>query len=133
MPDEVLGAGAQSAEGAFADARGRDQCGQGQALVDAACRRTSDQLSVWGLGEQAFAAVLIVSGLVTNAIRYGSAPSELRLLRGDTLVCEVSDGSSTAAHLRRARFFDEGGRGLLLVAQLAKRWGSRQTPTGKTI
>jgi two-component sensor histidine kinase len=93
----------------------------------------SDQLSVWGLGELAFATELIVSELVTNAIRYGSPPIELRLLRGDTLVCEVSDGSSTAPHLRRARSFDEGGRGLLLVAQLAERWGSRQTPAGKTI
>jgi hypothetical protein len=45
----------------------------------------------------------------------------------------VSDGSNTAPHLRRARVFDEGGRGLLLVAQLAERWGSRQTVTGKTI
>ncbi|SNX66264.1 PAS domain S-box-containing protein [Streptomyces sp. TLI_55] len=103
------------------------------ALVAGVRRMASDQLSVWGLAELAFAVELIVSELVTNAIRYGSAPIELRLLRGDTLVCEVSDGNSTAPHLRRARTFDEGGRGLLLVAQLADRWGSRQTPTGKTI
>ncbi|MGO4426697.1 ATP-binding protein, partial [Streptomyces sp. MCAF7] len=49
------------------------------------------------------------------------------------LICEVSDGSNTAPHLRRARVFDEGGRGLLLVAQLARRWGTRHGPTGKTI
>ena len=35
--------------------------------------------------------------------------------------------------MRRARVFDEGGRGLLLVAQLTQRWGSRHTRTGKTI
>ncbi|GAA2926086.1 hypothetical protein GCM10011428_48840 [Streptomyces violaceus] len=45
----------------------------------------------------------------------------------------MSDGSNTAPHLRRARVFDEGGRGLLLVAQLSDRSGTRQTPTGKTI
>jgi hypothetical protein len=45
----------------------------------------------------------------------------------------VSDASHTAPHLRRAKTFDEGGRGLLLVAQLTQRWGSRHTPEGKTI
>jgi hypothetical protein len=49
------------------------------------------------------------------------------------LICEVSDASSTAPHLRRARLSDEGGRGLLIVAQLAQRWGSRHTRVGKTI
>ncbi|MFJ2722552.1 ATP-binding protein, partial [Streptomyces sp. NPDC087437] len=39
----------------------------------------------------------------------------------------------TTPHMRRARVYDEGGRGLLLVAQLADRWGTRHTPTGKTI
>ncbi|KUO09429.1 SpoIIE family protein phosphatase [Streptomyces sp. DSM 15324] len=103
------------------------------AAVAGARRMADDQLAAWGLAEMAFATELIVSELVTNAIRYGSAPIQLRLIRGDALICEVSDGTSTAPHLRRARIFDEGGRGLLLVAQLAQRWGSRQTPTGKTI
>ena len=58
---------------------------------------------------------------------YGGAPIQLRLIRDRTLICEVSDASSTAPHLRRARTFDEGGRGLLLVAQLTQRWGTRQT------
>jgi hypothetical protein len=96
-------------------------------------RRRAKQLGAWGLTELAFATELIVSELVTNAVRYGDDPVVLRLIRDSTLICEVSDGSSTAPHLRRARVFDEGGRGLLLVAQLAERWGSRQTPTGKTI
>jgi anti-sigma regulatory factor (Ser/Thr protein kinase) len=85
------------------------------------------------LTELEFPTELIVSELVTNAIRYGNAPIPLRLIRADALSCEVSDGSSTAPHLRRARVFDEGGRGLLLVAQVAERWGSRQTTAGKTI
>ncbi|MER5699738.1 SpoIIE family protein phosphatase [Streptomyces mirabilis] len=91
------------------------------------------QLESWGLTEASFVTELVVSELVTNAIRYGAEPIRLRLIRDRTLICEVSDGSSTAPHLRRARVFDEGGRGLLLVAQLTDRWGSRQHDRGKTI
>ncbi|MET9393595.1 SpoIIE family protein phosphatase [Streptomyces sp. NPDC006624] len=103
------------------------------AAVARARKMAGEQLAAWGLAEAEFATELIVSELVTNALRYGGSPIELRLIRDATLICEVSDGSNTAPHLRRARVFDEGGRGLLLVAQLAERWGSRQTPTGKTI
>jgi serine phosphatase RsbU (regulator of sigma subunit) len=56
-----------------------------------------------------------------------------RLATAQALICEVSDGSSTSPHLRRARTLDEGGRGLLLVAQLTKNWGTRHTLSGKTI
>ncbi|MFF7791569.1 SpoIIE family protein phosphatase [Streptomyces sp. NPDC007991] len=101
--------------------------------VARARRMAGEQLADWGLAEAEFTTELIVSELVTNALRYGGSPIELRLIRDSALICEVSDGSSTAPHLRRARVFDEGGRGLLLVAQLSERWGSRQTPTGKTI
>ncbi|MEV7866547.1 SpoIIE family protein phosphatase [Streptomyces sp. NPDC088124] len=94
-----------------------------------ACR----QLAAWGLDEAAFVTELVVSELVTNAVRYGDAPVRLRLIRDSDLVIEVSDGSSTTPHLRRARTSDEGGRGLLLVAQLTQGWGTRQTYTGKTI
>ena len=91
------------------------------------------RVSEWGLGEAAFVTELVVSELVTNAIRYGGPPIQLRLIHNRTLTCEVADGSSTAPHLRRARVFDEGGRGLLLVAQLTQRWGTRQTARGKVI
>ncbi|SEE64208.1 PAS domain S-box-containing protein [Streptomyces sp. 3213] len=96
-------------------------------------RRASDRLASWGLEEAAFVTKLVISELVTNAIRYGSAPIHLRLIKDETLICEVSDGSSTSPHLRRARVFDEGGRGLFLVAELTQRWGTRHTRTGKTI
>ncbi|MFF7449629.1 MULTISPECIES: SpoIIE family protein phosphatase [unclassified Streptomyces] len=92
-----------------------------------------DQVDVWGLEEAAFVTELVVSELVTNAIRYGEPPIRLRLIRDTSLICEVSDASSTAPHLRRARAFDEGGRGLLLVAQLTQGWGTRHTSNGKTI
>ncbi|WP_354638547.1 SpoIIE family protein phosphatase [Kitasatospora camelliae] len=94
---------------------------------------TTATLAAWGLDHLAFAAVLAVSELVTNAYRYGGAPVILRLIRDRFLICEVSDGSSTAPHLRRARMTDEGGRGLFLVAQLTERWGTRYTRDGKTV
>ncbi len=92
-----------------------------------------DQVDAWGLAEAAFITELVVSELVTNAIRYGEPPIRLRLIRDTSLICEVSDASNTAPHLRRARAFDEGGRGLLLVAQLTQGWGTRHTTDGKTI
>ncbi|MEU9312988.1 SpoIIE family protein phosphatase [Streptomyces sp. NPDC048256] len=103
------------------------------AMVAEARKNASRQLSEWGLDEAAFVTELVVSELVTNAIRHARPPIELRLIHDRTLVCEVSDGSGTAPHLRRARTFDEGGRGLLLVAQLTQAWGTRQTADGKII
>ncbi|WP_461061056.1 SpoIIE family protein phosphatase [Streptomyces pseudoechinosporeus] len=102
-------------------------------IVAATRQYATEQLTDWGLDETAFVTELVVSELVTNAIRYGEPPIRLRLIRDRALICEVSDGSSTSPHLRRAHVYDEGGRGLLLVAQLTQRWGSRQTVNGKTI
>ncbi|NUK00467.1 SpoIIE family protein phosphatase [Streptomyces lunaelactis] len=92
-----------------------------------------EKLDEWGLSDLAFGTELVLSELITNAIRYGSAPVRVRLLRDRTLTCEVSDGSSTSPHLRYAATTDEGGRGLFLVAQLSRRWGTRYTPEGKVI
>ncbi|AGS71787.1 SpoIIE family protein phosphatase [Streptomyces collinus] len=103
-------------------------------VVARARKYTSDQLGAWGLEEAAFTTELMVSELVTNAIRYGRPPIQLRLIHQDSkLICEVYDSSGTTPHMRRARIFDEGGRGLLLVAQLAERWGTRHDRVGKTV
>ncbi|MGW7402784.1 SpoIIE family protein phosphatase [Streptomyces sp. NPDC054833] len=91
------------------------------------------QLARWELEELTFTTELILSELVTNAIRYGRAPIRVRLLLDRTLICEVSDCSTTSPHLRYATTTDEGGRGLFLVAQLAERWGTRYIPGGKVI
>jgi anti-sigma regulatory factor (Ser/Thr protein kinase) len=103
------------------------------AVVASARQQVAMRLTDWGLDDASFITELVVTELITNAIRYAQSPIQLRLIRDRTLICEVSDGSSTAPHLRLARAFDEGGRGLLLVSQLTQRWGSRQTPLGKTI
>jgi serine phosphatase RsbU (regulator of sigma subunit)/anti-sigma regulatory factor (Ser/Thr protein kinase) len=103
------------------------------ALVSEVRASAVRQLADWGLDETAFAAELMLSELVTNAIRHGAGPIRVRLLRGRSLICEVSDASNTAPHLRRAASTDEGGRGLFLVAQLAQSWGTRYLPQGKVI
>ncbi|MEU5100512.1 SpoIIE family protein phosphatase [Streptomyces sp. NPDC020996] len=108
------------------------------APVRAACVR---RLTEWGLEQVVFTAELILSELITNAIRHATGRITVRLLRrvpkddsaAGTLIIEVSDGSSTSPRLRRAKVTDEGGRGLFLVARFAERWGTRYTPTGKVI
>ncbi|MFJ8593960.1 SpoIIE family protein phosphatase [Streptomyces sp. NPDC093598] len=103
------------------------------ALVGEVRASAMRRLSDWGLDETAFAAELILSELITNAIRHGAGPIRVRLLYDRTLICEVSDASNTAPHLRRAASTDEGGRGLFLVAQLSQSWGTRYLPEGKVI
>ncbi|MCH0568437.1 HAD-IA family hydrolase [Streptomyces sp. MUM 136J] len=96
-------------------------------------RLVTEQLADWELEELSFTTELVASELVTNAIRYARPPLTLRLIRDSALMCEVSDASSTTPHMKRSRAFDEGGRGLLLVAQLTRRWGTRYAPDGKTV
>ncbi|NUL05676.1 SpoIIE family protein phosphatase [Streptomyces lunaelactis] len=91
------------------------------------------QLHKWGLEELSFSTELVVSELVTNAVRHAGGPLHLRLIRDRTLLCEVADAGHTSPHLRHSAEDDEGGRGLFIVAQLVHRWGTRYTQSGKTI
>ncbi|MGK5629271.1 SpoIIE family protein phosphatase [Streptomyces sp. URMC 123] len=91
------------------------------------------QLVTWGLDALVDTTELLVSELVTNALRYGEGEIRLRLLLDRTLVCEVWDGGYVQPRRRRARDTDEGGRGLQLVGLLSSAWGSRRTPHGKTV
>ncbi|MGP4013759.1 SpoIIE family protein phosphatase [Streptomyces sp. 4N124] len=91
------------------------------------------QLLSWNLEPLVDTAELLVSELVTNALRYGEGEIRLRLLLDRTLVCEVWDSGLVQPRRRRARDTDEGGRGLQLVGLLSAAWGSRRTPRGKTV
>ncbi|MFJ5883933.1 SpoIIE family protein phosphatase [Kitasatospora cineracea] len=86
-----------------------------------------------GLDELVDTSELLVSELVTNALRHGRGEIRLRLLRDKTMVCEVWDDAYAQPRQRRAQETDEGGRGLQLVSLLAERWGSRRTPKGKIV
>ncbi|MEV3989336.1 SpoIIE family protein phosphatase [Streptomyces sp. NPDC049837] len=91
------------------------------------------QLTAWDLEPLVDTVELLVSELVTNALRYGEGEIRLRLLRDRSLVCEVWDAGLVQPRRRRARDTDEGGRGLQLVGLLSAGWGSRRTPRGKTV
>ena len=103
------------------------------AVVADARKNAGRQLAEWGLEPLAFTTELVVSELVTNAIRYATGPIRLRLIKERSLICEVLDGGASAPHLRHPRATDEGGRGLLLVSQFTQRWGTRFAPEGKVI
>ncbi|MFI9030568.1 SpoIIE family protein phosphatase [Streptomyces sp. NPDC053560] len=90
-------------------------------------------LQRWGLEELTDQVELLVSEVVTNAVRYAERPITLRLLRTDVLRCEVGDDVPQLPRLRQARPSDEGGRGLYLVNRLARRWGATRLSTGKVV
>ncbi|MGW9238716.1 SpoIIE family protein phosphatase [[Kitasatospora] papulosa] len=90
-------------------------------------------LSRWGLDDLSDEVELLISEVVTNAIRFTARPVTLRLLRTDILRCEVGDDSPQLPRQRRARETDEGGWGLFLVNRLARRWGATRLSTGKVV
>ncbi|MEV2213028.1 SpoIIE family protein phosphatase [Streptomyces sp. NPDC050997] len=92
-----------------------------------------NQLIRWDMEPLVDTTELLVSELVTNALRYGEGEIRVRLLLDRTLVCEVWDSGLVQPRRRRARDTDEGGRGLQLVGLLSAAWGSRRTPRGKTV
>ncbi|MFC8417713.1 SpoIIE family protein phosphatase [Streptomyces coelicoflavus] len=93
-----------------------------------------EQLHDWGLPKLAGPAELMVSELVTNAVRHAHArPVALRLVRADTLLCEVDDDDHDLPALRSAGPEDETGRGLRVVSTLAREWGASRTKAGKTV
>ncbi len=90
-------------------------------------------LREWGLADLIPAAELVVSELVTNAVRYAQSKISLRLVLEGGLFCEVLDDSAAPPRLRQAAEDDERGRGLQVVSQVAQRWGTRRTGTGKVV
>lgn len=85
----------------------------------------SAKLVHWGLPGLVDTAAVLISELVTNAYQHGSASHvEFRMcLTRPHVTIEVEDGTPRRPILRDAGEFDEGGRGLLLVDDLATRWG----------
>ncbi|MER5513949.1 SpoIIE family protein phosphatase [Streptomyces sp. NPDC002763] len=93
-----------------------------------------EQLHDWGLARLADPAELMVSELVTNALRHShSRPVQLRLIRGETLLCEVDDDDHALPTLLSAEPGATAGRGLRVVSTLAREWGTSRTTAGKTV
>ncbi|WP_320778597.1 SpoIIE family protein phosphatase [Streptomyces sp. CRN 30] len=92
-----------------------------------------EQLRSWRLEPLADTAEVLVSELVTNAVRHAHRPVVLRLVRGDTLLCEVDDDDHELPTLLDAGPGADRGRGLLVVSTLAREWGTSRTATGKTV
>ncbi|MEV6331730.1 ATP-binding SpoIIE family protein phosphatase [Streptomyces sp. NPDC051909] len=90
-------------------------------------------LARWDLEDLTDSVELLISEVVTNAVRYAERPVTLRLLRTDVLRCEVGDDSPQLPRQRRARETDESGRGLFLVNRLARRWGATRLSGGKVV
>ena len=92
------------------------------------------QLADWDLDAVGELAELLVSELVTNALRHASRPTTVAVLLLDEIVTlAVSDADTPLPRLRKVSDADEGGRGLQLVSMLAARWGARPTPDGKVV
>ncbi|MDI5970890.1 SpoIIE family protein phosphatase [Streptomyces sp. SL13] len=98
--------------------------------VRAHLRRT---LHAWDLPDLVDATTLLASELVTNALRYAHGTIELRLAKGASLVCEVADGDLRVPRRRQAGPDEEGGRGLAVVSEYSRSWGTRPTADGKIV
>ncbi|MCZ4122027.1 serine/threonine-protein phosphatase [Streptomyces sp. H39-S7] len=97
-------------------------------------RRLARQaLRRWDLEHLIEPTELLVSEIVTNAVRYAERPITLRLLRTDVLRCEVGDDAPLLPQMRHAQPQDEGGRGLYLVSRMAQRWGATRLSAGKVV
>ncbi|MFB7946549.1 SpoIIE family protein phosphatase [Kitasatospora phosalacinea] len=92
-----------------------------------------DQLAVWQLAALTETVELLVSELVTNAVRVARAEVQLQLIRVDKLLVEVSDDNHNLPSLEPAESLSEHGRGLNLVSKLAEKWGTSRKAVGKVV
>jgi hypothetical protein len=93
----------------------------------------AEPMKRWELEDLIPTTELLVSELVTNAVKYSRGAVTLRLVNEKALVCEVLDSSGALPRLRQAAADEESGRGLQVVRQLSQRWGARRTATGKVV
>ncbi|HEY0532418.1 MAG TPA: ATP-binding protein [Actinoplanes sp.] len=78
--------------------------------------------------------LLVITELIDNVVQHTDGGGELHLVRDDrTVRVEVHDHSRVFPQLQRADPRRPGGRGLLLVAAVSERWGSKPTPDGKLV
>ncbi|MFD5110923.1 ATP-binding protein [Streptomyces sp. NPDC058391] len=106
--------------------------------VTLARHRTGRLVTQWGHPELAWSATLLVSELATNALLHGCLRDRLFRVRivltATVLRIEVTDPRGERLPAMRVADDDECfGRGLLIVTQLADRWGIEPRTVGKTV
>ncbi|MGW2400270.1 SpoIIE family protein phosphatase [Kitasatospora sp. NPDC001664] len=105
----------------------------GEAEVRRARRLVREQLAAWHLEGLTDTVELLVSELVTNAVRVARDHVQLQLIRVDKLLVEVSDDNHNLPSLEPSEEMDENGRGLNLVSKLAEKWGTARKAVGKVV
>ena len=93
-------------------------------------------LSVWELAHMEEAAILIVSELVTNAVRHARETDVVEVDLHVTRTClriEIQDSDRHWPQPRIPGGFEESGFGFVLVDALADKWGVRETTAGKAV
>lgn len=102
--------------------------------VGRARRLVRDQLSAWGLPDAVDTALLLVSEVVTNAVKYGGPGRiALRVVRTDALLFEVTDDDPSLPAMLATEPDDESGHGLRVVSRVAREWGATATGHRKTV
>ncbi|MEU9980983.1 SpoIIE family protein phosphatase [Streptomyces sp. NPDC050856] len=103
--------------------------------VPRARRLVREQLAAWGLEALGGTVELLVGEVVGDAVRHasGTRPVELRLVRTDVLLCEVTDDGDTPPALLGTGPGDERGRDLRLVSGRAAEWGANRAGDGTSV
>ncbi|MFI9783425.1 SpoIIE family protein phosphatase [Kitasatospora sp. NPDC051984] len=109
------------------------QLGVTEAEVGRARSLVRNQLAAWQLTALTETVELLVSELVTNAVRVARSEVQLQLIRVDKLLVEVSDDNHNLPSLEPADSLSEHGRGLNLVSKLSEKWGTARKAVGKVV
>jgi anti-sigma regulatory factor (Ser/Thr protein kinase) len=93
-------------------------------------------LSAWQLSSLEENAVLVVSELLTNAVRHARDTDAIELDLHATrawLRIEIQDRDRQWPRPRVVNELSESGFGFVLIDALAAKWGVRETETGKAV
>ncbi|MFC6079669.1 ATP-binding protein [Sphaerisporangium aureirubrum] len=96
-------------------------------------RRVRRQLAEWGVPTCGDVIELLVSEIVTNAMRHAWGAVITLSMDNGTCRCEVRDTNPAMPAICCPHEADEGGRGMYLMEALSDRWGSYPVPTGKVV
>ncbi|MEU4568051.1 ATP-binding protein [Micromonospora sp. NPDC023956] len=101
---------------------------QARELVAASCAR-------WGLPDLIEPGMIAVTEMVNNVVAHARTPMTVRLAPGHRVLrLGVRDHSPRAPHYTGpAPLTSTGGRGLLLIDTVARRWGCTPLPEGKLV